>query len=243
VGFRAFIALLFPFAILILFIMLQVGAPTAATNPFASGQGSAAFCSYANGTQNCSFAAPPKNSTAVAYVLYHCTNFIGPCQVLPTCIPDVAVYSGLWCFPVYLRSGLIGNPLDGTWLNAGQYALVPKDVAAASEATARGSAFFGFSNTNLTLMFVGFIGVLIGVGSLAGLTVFGSGLNSESIQIIIQGAFIMGLWTLLAGLEGVGGNDVFSQMNAVYGFGNILFALCTLSVLFGFAGTISRSGV
>jgi len=105
-------------------------------------------------------------------------------------------------------------------------------------------AIFGF-NINGGLAFIGFITVIIGVATLAGFNIFGSGLENESIQILAQGALLMGLWAILSGLEGVGASspDMFAQLDAVFGLGTVLYAVLTIMVLLGFAGTISRSGI
>lgn len=226
-AFRNGALLLFPIAIMILFVMISQSASASDL----SGQGSATFCQAG---QNCIV-----DSGAQTVTYGPCE--MGPglnlwCQILPTCIPDAAP---AWCFPWPLNQ-IPGDSGTNLWVGDSVTISVAQAAAGAS-----GYAFFGF-NTNGTLAFLGFITVLIGVATLAGLTILGSGLQGESIQILTQGALIIGIWMILSGLEGVGiaaGTDVFGQLNVLWGFGNAFYAILTLMVLIGFSGTISRSGV
>lgn len=220
--------MLFPLAVMILFVMFNASSSAQGL----TGSGSATFCKAG---QDCTV----NNINGTASVTYFCpygtpglANGIA-CQILPSCVNNLAP---AWCYPFPIN--LLPDK-GGTFLWQGESVTASTAQAAAGQ----GYAFFGF-NTNGSLVFVGFIAILIGVAILAGFSILGSGLNQESIQIMVQGALWLGAWIILSGLEGVGtAGDTFSQFNFFAGFGTALYAIMTVMYLSGFGGVISRAGV
>ena len=224
------VMLLVPLVIMICFVVISAGSA-----PTLQGSNPITFCSPDKQAAGQCAVSNDKNA-----ITYYCNlgqqigGIIGACEILPNCLSPTPYPA--WCFPSQLRF-LPG--LGGTYL----YTFGFVTVSSAAAASASGFAFFGFS-TSGTLGFLGFIGIIIGVASLAGFQIFGSGLQGESINIMAEGALLLGLWLILAGLEGVGSpNDVFSMLNIFFGFGDFLLVLLSIFYLLGFAGIMSKSGI
>lgn len=239
--------LVFPLAVMVVGLLLTLSSAVSATNglPTANGQGNAVFC--ATPTQkNCIPAGSPGTS-------YFCdpTNILGflqACKILnscavppypsPTfCIGDVLTAFSAGCGLQFISAGAAGC---GVYLPGGFSVFIPT-AQIASSITANG-AFFGFVGGGSS-GFVAMIGVAVGIISLAGLTVFGSGEQGEGLHILFQGGMVLGLWLILSGLEGFpGGSDqMFTSLNgAVAGAGTFLYSMLTLSVVIGFLGLVSR---
>lgn len=237
---RALPLVFFPLAVMLVGILLSASAV-----PNQNGSATATFCSTPT-QQNC----VPANSPGTTY---YCdpTNVLGylqACKILPSCVAppypdpafcigDVISAAGAGCLFQFIQQGSAGC---GVYLKGGFSVFIATKQIASSLSTT--GAFFGYVGGGAG-GFITMIGVAVGIISLAGLTVFGSGEQGEGLHILFQGGMVMGLWLLLSGLEGFpGGNDVmFAGLNvAIAGAGTFIYALLTLSVVGGFLGLVSR---
>lgn len=99
--------------------------------------------------------------------------------------------------------------------------------------------------------FVGMIAVAVAVAVLAGVTIFGSGLNQASIRIFFIGGLLMGLWFYFSTLEGFVSNNsasLFVQLNSmsttwnIVPVGTVFYIILTLMETAGVITMISRAG-
>jgi hypothetical protein len=238
-----------PLAVMIVAMLLSVSAAVSATKgtPATDFQGSATFC--ANPSQrNCI----PQGAVGTAY---YCDPGLGgflpglqACNILPSCgappypppawcVSNVLTAAIAGCLVQFIASGSAGCPV---FLPAGFSVFIPTQQIASSITT--GGAFFGFVGGGAS-GYISMVGVAVGIISLAGLTVFGSGEQGEGLHILFQGGMVLGLWLIISGLEGFpGGNDaVFASLNsAVAGAGTFIWSMLTLSEVIGFLGLVSR---
>ena len=182
---------------------------------------------------------------------YYCSSPAGvmqACKILPSCttppypspafcLGNVIQAIGASCAIQFITSGAAGC---GVYLPANSWVFIPTGQVASSLTTA--GAFFSFSSSGAS-GFIGMIGVAVGVISLLGLTVFGSGEQGEGLHILFIGGMVMGIWLVITALEGFPGSTelFFSSLNqAIAGAGTFLYVVLTLSVVIGFTGMVSR---
>jgi hypothetical protein len=220
-GFKALSLLVFPLVVMAVFVLISPGGVLAGTSQVTN-------CTA--GSTNCLGTPTPSAQT------FYCPNSgVGPfpsgdCQISTVCINNV---SPAFCYPFPIS---LIDP--GTWLHPGDFVT----ISAAAQVGA-GGAVFSFSSLG-TSGFITMIGVAVSVAVIGGLTIFGSGLQSESIHILFMGALLTGVWLILAGLEGVGSSgDIFAQLNAgIIGAGSAFFGILTLCYALGIVGSVSRGG-
>jgi hypothetical protein len=166
-----------------------------------------------------------------------------PCEVPPFPAPAYCVQN--------FAGGLLANKGFTTLLPAGQSITVPAAVAS-GQFTSNSGAFFSFGLVSLSSNgFITALGVIVGVAALAGLTIFSSGEQSESIHILFMGGIMIGIWLFLSGLDGVlSGNPAsfFVQLNSALTspgnaqFGTELYIGLTFMYLMGFMTMVKRGG-
>lgn len=106
-------------------------------------------------------------------------------------------------------------------------------VINSTETTVGGStSSFGIGETvGLIAMIVG----VIAVGTAVGIKALGSGLDSNSINLIIKGAFYLAFWGVLTGLAG-------GLLIAISLFGGFIYFILTAMFVLGFMQTLGESG-
>jgi hypothetical protein len=233
--------LILPIAIMVMAILLD------SSSPSLTGAGGVSICSQP-GQSNCI----PPNSTGTAYACQP-TSLLGnlqACKILPSCsappypspafcIGDALTAVTASCFFQFLTSGAAGC---GVYLPANTNVFIPHAQIVSSLSTS--GAFFGFSASGAS-GFITMVGIAVGIISLAGLSVFGSGEQGEGLHILFMGGMVLGFWTILTGVEGFAGGSVsetfFNSLNAAYpGGGTFLYVMLTLSTVIGFVGLVSR---
>jgi len=246
---RALPFLIFPLAVIAFAILLN-----SATGPNINGSACASFQNSGASGQQC-------NSASLGTSYYCQVNFITPlypaCMILPACTvppypspafcigdPFSALQAG--CLPGWtlaaITNGGNGQSGCGVFLPAGSFVFIGTQQIAASISSS--GAFFPFAVAGAS-GFITMIGLVVGIVSLAGITIMGSGENAEGIHILFMGGMVLGFWLILSGTEGfVGGNKselFFNSMNgAIPGVGTFIFVILTLSVVIGFTGLVSR---
>lgn len=217
------------------------------------GTNNVVFCNPNNPTlTNCL----PQGSLGTSYYCQpqNLIGFFQACKILPNC--NITPPSPAWCLPndasgaidsiaagcalQFAAAGPAGCPV---FLSGGLNVFIPTQIIAGNLAST--GALFGFSISG-SQAFIAMIGIAVGLISLAGFTVFGSGFSSESVHVLFMGGMLLGFWVILAGLEGfIAGNpaSMFSQLNAwVSGTGTFTYVGLTLTYALGFVGSISRGG-
>jgi hypothetical protein len=103
----------------------------------------------------------------------------------------------------------------------------------------------GLVSGNFALLLVGAVGLV----AIAGISLLGSGENSESIHIIFVVGILLVVWTFLTAIEGFGGsnpNEIFNSLNSMpftVPLGTLAYAILTLMFTMGAIGSVSRGGV
>lgn len=157
-----------------------------------------------------------------------------PCNLVNNCynVPNGAYCNYVyWVFPI------------NTALDNGAAIYISASGQSQQVSTAA-TATFGYGTFTPAALLV-LITVAVGVAALAGINVFGSGENAESVHILFIGGIFLGLWAILSALEGFVVNNplsAFAQINVATGFplGTGLYLMLTLLYVVGITGTISR---
>ena len=104
----------------------------------------------------------------------------------------------------------------------------------------KGTATFGFSAVG-PAGYIVLIGAVVAVAVLAGLTILGSGLQGESIQILFQAGLLLGIWTILSAAVAISPLNGFASIDGLLsGAGTGLYVLLTLIFVGGIAAAVSR---
>lgn len=220
-------------------LIILIGLITAGGGSLTGASANYAICNPNSGIS----CQPSSSSPSVVYTVFNCNQGLGfPCKLASGCVvppyPPPAYCTGNNLF------GLGPALVQETLLPAGASIAVPSTVVALANNTQKG-VFFGFGTVG-TAGFITLIGIIVGIVSLAGLTVFGTGAGTESVHILFMGGLFLGVWIFLSGLEGfVAGSPAsfFTELNVLTGtsqLGTALYVLLTFVYLVGFAGMVKR---
>lgn len=163
---------------------------------------------------------------------------LAACKIFPNCITPTPAPA--WCFP--FPFSLIPSD-QGTFLSNGQSVILT--ATQVNQGNLQNSqAIFAFSQIGpsgwIVIILVG-----VGIAVLAGITVFGSGENQETVHILFIGGTLLGIWFILTALDGflTGNTQSFfgqiNQMNPGQPLGTALYILLSLLYTIGVIFTIS----
>lgn len=160
------------------------------------------------------------------------------CKIFPNCITPTPAPA--WCFP--FPFSLIPSD-QGTFLSNGQTVILT--ATQVNNGNLQNSqAIFSFSQIGPTGWIV-IILVGVGIAVLAGITVFGSGENQESVHILFIAGTLLGVWFILSTLEGFltgNPNSFFAQLNNINAgqpLGTALYIVLTLLYTLGIIFTVA----
>ena len=143
------------------------------------------------------------------------------------------VTSPFWC--------ILGGSQAGTYMDTGDTAVVGS--SSITKLSNNGAASFNVGAIGPG-GWIAIIGAVVAVAVLAGLTVLGSGLQGESIQIIFQAGLLLGMWAVLSAAVVLSPINGFASIDndLLAGAGTGLYVLLTLIYAAGIGKAVSRGG-
>lgn len=158
-----------------------------------------------------------------------------PCDLQDNCnnVPNI---NGIYC--AYI---LFVIPTT-TYMNAGLSVFIGSNGQV--QLVNGASAQFSYGVLSPAALLV-MLTVAVGVAALAGIAVFGSGENSESVHILFVEGLLLGFWAVLSAAEGFVLNNPssgFAQINSATGIavGTGLYLVLTLLYVVGATGAVTR---
>jgi hypothetical protein len=147
------------------------------------------------------------------------------------------VPNGAYCVTAFFFINLRTAIDDGVSL----YVAPSGQVTQATNIPTSQFAYGALSSQSLLIM----VTVAVGVAALAGIAVFGSGENAESVHILFVAGLLLALWAVFSALEGFitgSPSSGFTQLNLATGLplGTGLYLILTLLYVVGVTGTVSR---